>query len=823
MPRPTHNQTSYLPALDGLRALAVIFVVLYHLDVPGFSGGLLGVGMFFTLSGYLITSLLVFSHERTGGLGLKSFWIRRFRRLMPASILVLVATLVTSAIALPKEFLGYLWEALSALFYVNNWYTIFSNDSYFDRFGGPSPLSHMWSLSIEEQFYIFWPLMMLAMYAVIKRRMGMTILTVILALISFYLLYSLASPAFDNTRAYEGTDTRAGGLLLGAAMAFWWPARKHSVDQDRRTWLDVAGLAGIAAIVYLVITTGDNSMSLYSWGIAALTLATMAILAAAVAPDTLVANLLSLPPLVWIGERSYGLYLWHMPVVAFVPLAVRTDSPWLSVPLVVGLTVLLAALSWRYLEDPIRRYGFRNALTGRHDDPDPHRSPVVSPRSGPTPDQNAETTAADPADPPADAPDSVPAGPVRVSSIVEQPIDLSDVLTGGHTLDDAAADDQTAETELSSLDEGPAPAAEPAHDSDSLPLEMVVLEMPAIDADETPDPDDTLDPDDSLDTDGAEGAEAPVAEATADTEGPAIDEKLVVVIPDPRPRTTRRRLRRSVGSVLGLLSLAVAVLVGTTMLHPDMAVVRALSFEHQEDIGDLVDESATAPVGPTLPAAQRRTECTEVIHVGDSTALGMTEPEMQPDPRKRLTAQYTRVGAKVVRMDVVGGRSSLERLEGAPNAAESIQTDLDNGWEGCWVMNMGINDAANMEVGGPGPAAMRIDRLLSPLKGQPVLWPTVITNQLNQNPAYNNRAMQRFNRALVEACKRYPNLRIYDLAGEVDQSWFSDGVHFTAEGNVQRARMISTALATAFPAEDQAPDGCLIKSIEPVVETPAEK
>lgn len=313
MPRPTHNETSYLPALDGLRALAVVFVVLYHLDVPGVGGGLLGVGMFFTLSGFLITSILIGTHERTGGLNLKTFWIRRARRLMPAVTLVLAATLITAAIAVPRQFTGYLWESLTALFYVNNWYTIASSSSYFDRFGGPSPLSHMWSLSIEEQFYLIWSLALALMYLVIKRRLGMTAVTVALALGSFYLLDALASPVFDNTRAYEGTDTRAGGLLLGAALAFWWPARKHPVSHSQRCGLDVLGLAGIAAIVYLVVSTTDGSMSLYTWGLALLTVATMAVLAAAVAPETLVATLLSLAPLRWIGERSYGLYLWHMP------------------------------------------------------------------------------------------------------------------------------------------------------------------------------------------------------------------------------------------------------------------------------------------------------------------------------------------------------------------------------------------------------------------------------------------------------------------------------------------------------------------------------
>ncbi|MFC0313900.1 acyltransferase family protein [Gordonia phosphorivorans] len=766
MPRPIHNSASYLPALDGLRALAVVFVVLYHLDVPGFSGGLLGVGMFFTLSGFLITSLLISSHEKTGGLGLRTFWIRRFRRLVPAVVLVLAATLITAAIAVPDKFTGYLWESLTALFYVNNWYTIASSTSYFDRFGGPSPLGHLWSLSIEEQFYLLWPLILAGLYLVIKRRLGITLVIVGMALASFYLLYDLASPAFDNTRAYEGTDTRAGGLLLGAALAFWWPARKHRVTHTQRCWLDVAGLAGVAAIVYLVVTTNDNSMSLYSWGLLVLTLATMGILAAAVAPQTLVASILSLAPLRWIGERSYGLYLWHMPVVAFLPLAVRTDSPWFSALLVIAVTTLLASLSWRYVEDPIRRYGFVNALTGRHDTPEPAPPAAV---------------AADP------EPESVPAtgwdaaAPLEPRPIVEHPVDLSAVLGRTDTDDKAAA---------------------------SPSLAMWVLNYPDDEQPHDEQPDD----------------EQPDGEQTGEDQlgdDPAPDERLVVLIPDTRARRRTRRGWRSVGAVAGIVSLAVVMLVGANLLNPDMAMVRAFTTSAIDDeAADPTAAPTTEPVGPTLPAAQRRTRCTEVIHVGDSTSIGMEDPGMQPDPALRIGAQYQRVGAATYHSDIAGGRSSLERLDGEPNAVESIESDLARGWKGCWVMAKGINDTANVEVGGPGPVDMRIDRLMAPLKDQPVLWPTISTNRLNENPAYNNRAMQRFNRALIRACKRYPNLRVYDLSGEVDDSWFLDGVHFTPEGNAARANKLATALATLYPADDLAPQSCVLRSVD-AVEPPA--
>ncbi|MDR2280401.1 MAG: acyltransferase, partial [Gordonia sp. (in: high G+C Gram-positive bacteria)] len=370
MPRPTHNESSYLPGLDGIRAVAVTVVLLYHLQVPGFGGGLLGVGVFFTLSGYLITSLLISTHQRTGGLNLKTFWLRRARRLLPAVVLVLIATLVTTALVIPDKLGAYAGQALSALFYVNNWHTILSDTSYFERFGGPSPLSHMWSLSIEEQFYILWPLLLGLFYLVLRKRWLVSLVTLGLALGSFYLLTTLAEAGFDNTRAYEGTDTRAGALLMGAALAFWWPARARTVTHNQRCALDVAGIAGLAGIVYLCMSTGDNSLELYDWGIAVLTVATMGVLMAAVTPSTLVATVLSMQPFRWIGERSYGIYLWHMPLVAFLPGIIRGGSPLISSIVVVIATLVIASLSWRYVEDPIRRHGFRAALTTprRHED-----------------------------------------------------------------------------------------------------------------------------------------------------------------------------------------------------------------------------------------------------------------------------------------------------------------------------------------------------------------------------------------------------------------------------------------------------------------------
>ncbi|MFT4127262.1 MAG: acyltransferase, partial [Gordonia sp. (in: high G+C Gram-positive bacteria)] len=363
MPRPTHNGASYLPALDGLRALAVGFVVLYHLHVPGLDSGLLGVGVFFTLSGFLITSILLSTRERTGGFALTKFWLARARRLLPAVLLVLATALLATWITDPDTLVKRGKQALSALFYVNNWYNIGTADSYFDRFGGPGPFDHLWSLSIEEQFYLLWPLLLAGLLLVLRKRLWVTCAVLALAAGSFLLLNDLAAPSLDNSRAYEGTDTRAGGLLLGAALAVWWPARARTVGHAARCWIDVFALAGLGAIAFLIATTPDGDISLYRSGILILTVATMAVLVATVVPETLVASILGIAPLRWIGERSYGIYLWHMPVIAFLPGTLRSERPVATAAITIGVTIAFAAVSWRYVEDPIRRLGFKRAFT----------------------------------------------------------------------------------------------------------------------------------------------------------------------------------------------------------------------------------------------------------------------------------------------------------------------------------------------------------------------------------------------------------------------------------------------------------------------------
>lgn len=361
MPRPVQGR--YLPALDGLRAIAVALVIGYHVAAPGMGGGLLGVAVFFTLSGYLITTILLRSFRRTGGLELKTFWLRRARRLLPAVLVVLAVvlalTFVMDRAAMPAREI----EALSALFYVANWATIARGVSYFQRFDAPSPLSHLWSLAVEEQFYLIWPLLLLLLLRVCRGQLRrVAAVTTALAAGSFLLLSILHTPGLDNTRAYEGTDTRAGGLLLGAALAMLWRPREIPEGRSAPRVFDIIGVAGLIGIGWLVMTTDEYSASLYRGGLLLLTLSTLAAIVGAVQPGTLFGRVLGTRPFTWLGERSYGVYLWHLPVIALMPASVFRTVPWVRSGLAILITLVVSTLSWRILEDPIRRLGFKEAF-----------------------------------------------------------------------------------------------------------------------------------------------------------------------------------------------------------------------------------------------------------------------------------------------------------------------------------------------------------------------------------------------------------------------------------------------------------------------------
>jgi peptidoglycan/LPS O-acetylase OafA/YrhL len=364
-----------------LRALAVIAVLLYHADLAWVPGGFLGVEVFFVISGYLITALLLAEWDQRGRIDLKTFWLRRARRLLPALYVLLVVTLAFAVVFLPGEVAGLRGDVLAAFGYVTNWYLIFGQESYFEAVGRPSLLQHLWSLAVEEQFYLFWPPILalgLCIGATRLRRRRVLTVAVLGAATSAVAMALLYAPSVDPSRIYYGTDTRATGLLCGAALAFLWSpgekyrpseARHHRLRLPGRSrfrrrygWtapllLDVVGFAALGALVWFCVNLGEFQPFLYIGGFALVGLATTATIMAVVHPYSLIGSrILGSAPLRWVGVRSYGIYLWHWPVfmVTRPDLDVPIDGlPLLALRLIA--TVVLADLSYRYIETPIRR------------------------------------------------------------------------------------------------------------------------------------------------------------------------------------------------------------------------------------------------------------------------------------------------------------------------------------------------------------------------------------------------------------------------------------------------------------------------------------
>ena len=266
------TKSRYIPALDGLRAFAVLAVIAYHLGMQWAPGGLLGVTVFFVLSGYLITSLLLIEWDNTETINLPQFWLRRVRRLMPAIVLIIVCTAALCALfdhSLLTKLRDDMW---AALLWVTNWWYIFQDASYFDALGAPSPLTHFWSLAIEEQFYLVWPVVLLVAHKTGVKRTTMRNATLIVALLSALEMALLYNPLDDPSRVYYGTDTRAFSLLIGAWLAFVWPSHMlgaqksvHLTKQVRNV-LDGVGIVALVALLGLIVFVDGFSPFLYRGG-----------------------------------------------------------------------------------------------------------------------------------------------------------------------------------------------------------------------------------------------------------------------------------------------------------------------------------------------------------------------------------------------------------------------------------------------------------------------------------------------------------------------------------------------------------------------------
>ncbi|MGN8903683.1 acyltransferase family protein [Collinsella sp. HCP28S3_E5] len=402
---PTRPKSRYIPALDGLRTLAVVAVVLYHLNLTWAQGGLLGVTIFFVLSGYLITRLLINEIAKTGRIDLKSFWIRRIRRLFPAVVTVVVVTCALCTVFNHVMLTKMRPDILPSLLFFNNWWQIMQDVSYFNALGDPSPLTHFWSLAIEEQFYLIWPPLLLAMVSVHMSKPNTRRVVLGLAAVSAVAMMVLYNPATDPSRVYYGTDTRVFSLLLGAWMAFipdrdLAPARlvrhlgldrlagagKHDKSKSdtaeaattkpselARFWsspasIDLMGGVGLVGLAAMVALTNGYTAFQYRGGTLLCSILTLMVIAACVQPQGMVARALAAEPLVWIGKRSYSIYLWHYPLLLLMnPVANINDTPWWQYILQVLLVVAVAECSYRFIETPFRKGAFGRTVSELRD------------------------------------------------------------------------------------------------------------------------------------------------------------------------------------------------------------------------------------------------------------------------------------------------------------------------------------------------------------------------------------------------------------------------------------------------------------------------
>ena len=371
----------HLAGLDGLRAVAVLLVIVYHAFPAALPGGWLGVDVFFVISGFLITGLLIRERMLTGGIRLRGFWVRRARRLLPALVLLLLVCSFAASIIRGDVLAGIPAQLLGAATFSSNWVAIATGADYIGQ-TAPELYRNLWSLAVEEQFYVLWPLAVL-LIALLPARWARVLLVSVLALASALAMALL--PA-DPSRLYYGTDTHAFGLAMGAALALALSGRfspRAIGDPNAATvsarllpapggrrpsapalvLIDLLGLLALAGAIALGATLAWSDPRALGGGIALASLLALVVVAAATTPGSRLGRALDVAPMRWVGERSYGLYLWHWPVLVLVTAALGRGAAWWAVPAIaLPLTVIAAVVSYRYLETPIRRRGLRGAL-----------------------------------------------------------------------------------------------------------------------------------------------------------------------------------------------------------------------------------------------------------------------------------------------------------------------------------------------------------------------------------------------------------------------------------------------------------------------------
>lgn len=360
---------SYMPGLDGLRALAVLAVLLYHISPNQFIGGYIGVDLFFVISGFLITYRNLQNIQNPNKtFTLKNFWLRRARRLIPALVLVILVCVPIGAIIYPDILVGAFRQVAGALTYSTNWVEIIHGSNYFDQ-ANPSLFKNFWSLAVEEQFYIIWPpLLLLLLSRRLKNSQLVTIVATI-AVASMVLMGVLAAPG-NYTRVYYGTDTHCFGLAMGIIFAFIWNKEKGSLSKEwlsAQPWIPALAPVGLIGFILIVMLVPDTAAFTYPFGLVLGSLFSLFLVGAVIIrPDALFTRIMELAPLRWIGVRSYGIYLWHWPMLVFgrilIPTAMGTVEN-VAVDVLFALISFVASdLSYRFIEEPMRKDGFIKSL-----------------------------------------------------------------------------------------------------------------------------------------------------------------------------------------------------------------------------------------------------------------------------------------------------------------------------------------------------------------------------------------------------------------------------------------------------------------------------
>ncbi len=367
----TKRGIQYIPAIDGLRALAVIAVMFYHLGFSWIPGGFLGVDLFFVISGYVITRLLLDSIAQSGGLDLRGFYIARVRRLLPALIFMLVSTIIAIGIWAPDTIKRLLTDTPFSLTGTMNWWLVAHHQDYFESIGRPPLLQHTWSLAVEVQFYLVWPLIL---YFILK-RFGKKVIpaaSLVIAAASgialLLLSFSLdASNASKVSHVYFGTDTHSIGLFLGAALAVSWIPQNFTVNvtKQAQNFIDGVGVFGFIGILACFLFIDETQPTLYKIAFPLAGLFGAAIIMSVVHPASRFAPVLQNPIFLWIGERSYSIYLWHWVIFQVTrPSVDLAGQEWALYALRILIVFALSDISLRFIELPIRRGVFQYWLKG---------------------------------------------------------------------------------------------------------------------------------------------------------------------------------------------------------------------------------------------------------------------------------------------------------------------------------------------------------------------------------------------------------------------------------------------------------------------------